>query len=318
MRVAICICTFRRCELLRDALAGLARLKFQKMTTPEIEIIVVDNDPSGSAKEICESSANPFPLRHVVEPARGIVHARNRALAEAGLVDFIAFLDDDEVPSEAWLDELLAAQVRFGADVVSGPVLPSYAIGVAAWVKRGGFFDRPERETGSSLEFCSTNNVLIRSNVFGRVPRFDDRFQLTGGEDTQFFLRVRRAGCSIVWSREAIVCETVPKERARFSWILRRGYQSGNSWALSEMSIDAGFGTRARRLLKASAHVFLGMTSALFSIFYGKAALTKALRKSCVGAGMLAGLAGRKFLAYQSPVSLGVASTPDFVERSPT
>jgi len=288
------------------------------MAAPEIEIVVVDNDPSGSAKEICERSANLFPLRYVVEPARGVVHARNRALAEAGLVDFIAFLDDDEVPDEIWLDELLAAQARFDADVVSGPVLPSYAIGVAEWVKRGGLFDRPNRETGSALEFCSTNNVLIRSGVFGRVPRFDDRFQLTGGEDTQFFLRVRRAGYSIVWSAEAIVCETVPKERARLLWILRRGYQSGNSWVLSEMSIDASPRTRALRLLKASVHVYVGMISALVSIFYGRAPLTKALRKSCLGAGMLAGLAGRKFLAYQSPVSLGVASTPEFIKRSPT
>jgi succinoglycan biosynthesis protein ExoM len=314
VRVAICIGTFRRYELLRDALAGLALLAFRKVAAPEIEIIVVDNDSSGSAREICEMAAVPYPIRHVVEPKRGIVHVRNRALTEAGAATFIAFLDDDEVPSEAWLDELLATQARSGADVVSGPVLPSYAPGVEDWVKRGGFFARPSYETGSTLEFCSTNNALICHEVLSRVPRFDDRFQLTGGEDTQFFLRVRRAGCRIVWSQEAIVHETVPKERGTFEWILRRGYQSGNSWVLSEMSLDAALRIRALRFLKGSAQLLVGLSSALVCTCFGKVAFTRSLRKACLGAGMLTGLAGRKFLAYQAPAGAGIDSAPEFIE----
>jgi glycosyltransferase involved in cell wall biosynthesis len=314
VRVAICIGTFRRRELLREALAGLARLTFRKVATPEIEIIVVDNDSSGSAKEICRTATLPYPIRYIAESKRGIVHVRNRALAEAGAANFIVFLDDDEVPSEAWLDELLATQARFGADVVSGPVLPSYAPGIAEWVKRGGFFVRPNRETGSPLEFCSTNNVLMRNEVLGRVPRFDDRFQLTGGEDTQFFLRVQRVGCKIIWSQEAIVHESVPKERATFGWILRRGYQSGNSWALSEMSLDAALRIRALRFVKGCTHLLVGLTSALVCLCFGKAAFTRALRKACLGAGMLTGLVGSKFLAYQSAAGIRIDEAPEFIE----
>ncbi len=314
VRVAICIGTFRRRELLREGLAGLARLTFRRVATPEIEIFVVDNDSSGSAKEICETATLPYPVRYIVEPKRGIVHVRNRALTEAVAANFIAFLDDDEVPSEAWLDELLAAQARFGADVVSGPVLPSYAPGIAEWVKRGGFFVRPNRETGSPLEFCSTNNVLMRNEVLGRVPRFDDRFQLTGGEDTQFFLRVQRVGFKIIWSQEAIVHESVPKERATFGWILRRGYQSGNSWVLSEMSLDAALRIRAIRFVKGCTHLLVGLTGALVCSCLGKAAFTRALRKACLGAGMLTGLVGSKFLAYQSPAGIRIDEATEFIE----
>ena len=314
VRVAICIGTFRRRELLRETLAGLARLTFRKVAAPEIEIIVVDNDSSGSAKEICEMATLPYAIRYMAEPKRGIVHVRNRALVEASAANFIAFLDDDEVPSEAWLDELLATQARFGADVVSGPVLPSYAPGIAGWVKRGGFFDRPKCETGKPLEFCSTNNALMRNEVLGRVPRFDDRFQLTGGEDTQFFLRVQHAGCKIIWSQEAIVHETVPNERATFEWILRRGYQSGNSWVLSEMSLDGGLRIRALRFLKGFTHLLVGLTGALICMCLGKAAFTRALRKACLGAGMLTGLAGSKFLAYQSAAVIGIDEAPEFIE----
>lgn len=316
VRVAICIGTFQRCEFLRDTIAGLARLTFRKMAVPEIEIVIVDNDPSESARAICEIATSPYRIRYVFEPRRGIVHVRNRALAEAGAVSFIAFLDDDEVPSETWLDELLAAQARFGADAVTGPVLPQYAPGTADWVKGGGFFARPNYETGTSLKFCSTNNVVIRTEVLARVPRFDDRFQLTGGEDTQFFLRLRRAGGKIVWSQDAIVHETVPKERATLGWILRRGYQSGNSWVLSELSLDARLRVRALRFLKGSAHLLIGLASAPVCMCFGKAAFTKASRKACMGAGMLTGLAGRKFLAYQSPAANRIDPVTEFIEGS--
>lgn len=315
-RVAVCIGTFRRRELLRNLLAGLACLTFRGVSPPEIEIIVIDNDPSASAKEICESVTLPHSIRYVVEPRRGIAYVRNRALAEAKGANFIAFIDDDEVPSEGWLDELLVASEIFAADIVSGPVLPRYAPGVAEWVKRGGFFDRPNFDTGTFLECCSTNNVLLRSEVLNVVPRFDDRFQLTGGEDTQFFSRVHRAGGKIVWCREAIAHETVPKERATLEWILRRGYQSGNSWVLSEMSVNKGLRVQMKRLLKACAHMLIGGTNALLSVCFAKIAFTKALRRMCLGAGMLSGLAGRKFLAYRSTAAAdGIDSSPEFVEH---
>src|SRR5271169_1441847 len=96
-RVAICIGTFERQELLRQLLSGISQLTFHKARTPDIEIIVVDNDPLQSAREVCAAASVPWPIKYVTEAKRGITYVRNRALAEAGSVDFIAFIDDDEV-----------------------------------------------------------------------------------------------------------------------------------------------------------------------------------------------------------------------------
>src|SRR5271169_3087612 len=98
IRVAICIATLKRQELLRVLLNGIGQLKFRKLPTPQVQIVVVDNDELASAKKVCGSVAVPWPVKYVVEPRRGITHVRNRAIAEAGSVDFIAFIDDDEVP----------------------------------------------------------------------------------------------------------------------------------------------------------------------------------------------------------------------------
>jgi succinoglycan biosynthesis protein ExoM len=309
MRIAICIGTFKRSELLRELLVGLSQLTFRKEPAPQIEIIVVDNDAHRTAEPVCASVSLPWPLKYFVEERRGITHVRNRAVAEAGAVDAIAFLDDDEVPAPDWLEELLSAQRHFRADVVAGPVLPRIAPGAPEWAKTGRLFHRPSFSTGQSLKICSTNNVLVRREVFLHVPTFDDRFNLSGGEDTHFFLRARKAGHSMVWSQEAIVVESIPAERANLAWLLRRGYQCGNTWSFCELSLDQGFCVRVVRFFKASAYVVIGFARSVLSMFRGRAALARSLQTVCIGLGMITGLAGHKFLAYQFS-NVGVAAKP--------
>jgi len=301
-RVAICIATFKRPELLRSLLNGISQLTFRKVICPDMEIIVVDNDESQGAEEVCRAVAVPWPVRYAVEPDRGITRVRNCAIAEAGSVDFIAFIDDDEVPSAKWLDELLWAQAEFNADVVSGPVQPQYAAGVAHWVKRGGFFEGRVADTGTERETCATNNVLIGAHVFRAVTGFDDAFALSGAEDTDFFLRVRKAGHKIIWSQEAVVFEAVPVERATVAWILRREYQTGNGWVFCETNVDRSLRSRMRRLFKACGHIAIGSATAIgSSLLLDKAALVRSLQRASLGTGMLTALAGHRFLAYRNP-----------------
>jgi succinoglycan biosynthesis protein ExoM len=299
LRIAISIGTFQRPQLLQRLLAALCDLRFNKIATPTIAVIVVDNDLARTAEEICEGVDLPGTIQYVCEPRRGIARVRNRAIREAGDFDFLVFIDDDEIPDSRWLDELLATQAQFSADVVSGPVLPIFNDDAPEWVKTGGFFDRPIFDTGSLIERCSTNNVLIRKSVFASVSGFDERFNLTGGEDTHFFSQVRRAGHSMVWSRDAIVRESVPPRRANLAWILRRGYQSGNSWVLCELALDNRTRVWWMRLLKSLAHIVNGTAAFLLSLLSGKAAMVRSLRRICLGVGMLAALLGRRFLPYR-------------------
>jgi succinoglycan biosynthesis protein ExoM len=154
VRVAICICTFKRPDLLRDLLGGMRCLKFRKVQEPQIQVIVVDNDECATAWEAGFSSRLPWPMRYAVEPRRGITYARNRAIAEAGEVDFIAFLDDDEVPAAEWLDELLWTYGNSGCDIVCGPALPKYAADVPQWIRNGGFFEPRSFVTGDERKQC--------------------------------------------------------------------------------------------------------------------------------------------------------------------
>jgi succinoglycan biosynthesis protein ExoM len=308
IRVAVCICTFRRQKLLRELLCGMAQLTFRKVPVPRLEIIVVDTpDDSGSAQEICETACLPWPIKYVVEPRRGLTYARNRAIAEAGSVNFLAFIDDDEVPSAQWLDEHLWAQAEFAADVVSGPALPKYASEVANWVKGGGFFDRQVRATGTPRRACPTNNVLVGTHVFKRVPKFDDTFALSGAEDIDFFLRVSKAGHRIVWSQEAVVFESVSATRGTVGWIIRREYQTGNGCIFAEAALDNRLRSWMLRFCKAWGHVVIGSVSAIGRcVLLDRAGVVRHLRRVTLGIGMLAALVGHRFLAYQYvPVDQG-------------
>ena len=305
-RVAVCVATYRRPALLAQLLDGLSALTFTKVPVPDITVVIVDNDSARSAEPVCLRNRLPWNVRYAVEPRRGIAQARNRALREAADLEFIAFIDDDEAPAPSWLDELLAAQAQFAADVVCGLVIPSYAPGVPAWIRAGRFFERPVPAAGSAPETFSTNNVLLRAAVLAYVHGFDERFSFTGGEDTQFFLRVRAAGFSIVSSGAAVVRETVPLSRANLRWMLRRAYQCGNSWVLCESSLDPRLSTRALRFFKASARIGQGSLGVLLSPLGGRVAFTRALRTVCLGAGMLTALFGQRFEPYRGAASSAV------------
>lgn len=300
MRIAICVGTYHRCELLRELLRSLARLVFWKNAKPALEVIVVDNDPSGSAREVCREFGEGIAVRYVIEPRRGIANVRNRAVSEASAFDFVAFIDDDEAASPQWLDELLATQKKFELDVVTGPIRPKFIGQIPEWAKKSECFHRPEFHTGTLLNNSPTSNVLIAAAVFKAIPRFNQQFQLTGGEDTHFFLSARRAGFLIGWSQEAVVYEAVSRKRANLRWILHRGFQGGNSWVLSESLLCTGARFRIARFCKACGHIARGLAASALSVFVSRGLAVKHLREVFLGAGMLAGLFGHKYQAYDS------------------
>ena len=74
-------------------------------------------------------------------------------------------------------------------------------------------------------------NVCVSRRCFEEMaaPHFDPAFALTGGEDREFFTRLKRAGKRFAWADEAVCHEHVPASRASLGWALSRAYRIGNS-----------------------------------------------------------------------------------------
>lgn len=302
MRVSLCVCTYRRPVGLRRLLEAVARIRTERVAA--LEIVVVDNDPDGSARVTVDGMADamPFAIRHVHEPRRGISFARNRAVAEADPAsEWIAFLDDDEEPEAGWLDALLRVQAEHAADVVAGPVPPRYESEAPRWVLRGRFHEPPRRPSGTPLPYADTGNVLVRASLFRAFPApFAPSLALAGGEDTHFFLRVARAGHRIVWADDAVAWEWVPPSRVRLPWLLRRAFRRGNTWALLERDLDPTFRVLGMRIARGAGRIVRGAVLLPVSLLRGRHAVVETLRGICFGAGSLAGVIGYRYDEYRT------------------
>jgi GT2 family glycosyltransferase len=294
--VVVAVTTFRRPEGLARLLQSLAELRFVHRPPPDVHVLVVDNDPGRTAESTCARFAGveAWSVEYQCEPRRGITAARNRALeAATRRADFTAFVDDDQRVEPSWLDHLLTVADRYRADVVFGPVLPRFDVDAPRWVHRGGVFDRPRRATGARVRLGGTGNCLLRNATLRETGiTFDDRFGLTGGEDTHFFLRLNRRGLDMRWADDAIVHEHVPAARTRVGWIWRRAFRVGCTWSLSEQEVTSSAMLPLLRVAKGVTRCVQGLAMLVVAPVRGRHAVVRAGQVICTGAGNVAGVCG--------------------------
>lgn len=303
--VSVCVCTYQRPRRLKKLLLAIDGQESRRGREEwDLEVVIVDNDPDGSARRVADrySERSRWSVKYSIEECPGIPAARNRTLQEINdETDYIAMIDDDEWPSAMWIDNLLHGLRQYDADVSHGPVIPVYGKDVPDWVIEGGFFTRRRYATGTRSITPSTGNVLFdRSFLTSLNSWFDTSLTFLGGSDTEFFLRIQERGAETVWIDSAAVFENVESSRTRARWIIQRRFRLGVNEARGGAA-EESFRRQVLRAVGGVWHLFRALIDGISSVrgvWGGKNVWVEGLADAAGRVGFVCGLFGCKYEEY--------------------
>jgi len=205
--LSVCIVTYERRDFLRRCLESL-----QRNVTADVEIVVVDASTTDSAPMV--DGIRPSAVYvHAPHLAGWMTRSRNEALRHVG-GDIISFLDDDVVVSEIWQPALLAAFEDSTVAAVAGrtrnlqPGEDSYDQPVGRLLPDGSLTEGFASLPGAVIDVDHGigANMSFRREILARLGGFRDDYPGTAmREDTDVFLRVKRAGGRAVFAPDAVV-----------------------------------------------------------------------------------------------------------------
>ena len=296
--IIVAVPTYKRPGQLAKLLAALEKLD----TDERVIVVVADNDAAEHAGyDLCRSLCTQYrwPLDPVIAEQRGIAQVRN-VLVERALsypdARFVAMIDDDEWPSPQWLTELLTVAAATKADVVEGSILFE---GRQDWAASFDGVVSMRRPTGPVAMLEGAGNILIARACLEKIgaPWFDPAFALTGGEDRDFFERVKASGGHFAWADDGLAYTEVPEQRQSLSWLFRRAYAIGNCEMYIFLKYAPAWPARAREYAKVAA-VLCGAPVLGLVLALSPQRAADAWRRFFRNAGKLAALLGLRYNAY--------------------
>jgi succinoglycan biosynthesis protein ExoM len=301
MDIAVCIATYRRTERLGALLDDLAQQKL-----PPAEIVVVDNDAAGTARDTVEQfrkRVNAYPIRYDIQPARNIALTRNRTV-ELATAEWLAFIDDDERAPNLWLSQLAEAAQQYSADGVLGPVVPQVPEIAPQWIRRGRFYDFSRLVTGEAvpLNRMRFGNILLRGERLRQEPvPFDPAYGLATGEDADLLIRLVQKGAKILWCDEAVVLEPVDSTRLSLRWLMQRALSGGQEYARKTITGrygPVGVAGRLQLIVRALAQLLIAGVLAVVALPFGRHHAAAWLIKASANLGKLSVFWGWHYQEY--------------------
>jgi glycosyltransferase involved in cell wall biosynthesis len=249
-KISVVICTYNRCNKLKDTLVSLAQLSIPNDLP--WELIVVDNNSSDETKSVVESFL-PIPrlnAKYVLERNAGLSHARNRGVAESQ-GEVISFLDDDVIVTSDWLTEIWKAFQQYGAMCVGGRVLLYGNPQMPSWWHQTfnvaiGKFDRGDtviRYKNADGELIGIGaNMSFHRAVFEKYGLFDTEMGRIGkrhttGEETDVVLRLGRNNELAIYYPRAVVYHCISNDRFSKRYLRLNAYNFGASRYVSESEV---------------------------------------------------------------------------------
>ncbi len=239
--ISVVICTYNRCDLLKQVMQTLVN---QKLSSKLYEIIVVDNNSKDNTKDIVNqiiSNNLDKSIYYVLETKQGLSHARNRGWKEAK-GEYVAYIDDDCKAPEQWLE--IAKQIidQHSPAIFGGPYYAFYSSPKPNWFKDsyGSHTLGDQAHPMGFDEFVSGGNIFFRKSLLQKIGGFDPKLGMVGnkiayGEETvlQIYVRESMPTESIYYDPDLYMYHLVRPEKMSLKWNLRKRIADGcNSYQL--------------------------------------------------------------------------------------
>lgn len=237
MKVSVVICTYT--EEMYDHFQEAVESVLNQ-TYDDVELVLVsDGDEQLYERIQADYGDHPNVVTHCNEENVGLSESRNNAL-EYVTGEVVAFLDDDAIADERWIEELVSVYERRDAIAVGGKMTPIWVAGKPRYLPEEfywlvGVTHRGFAEPGEEVRNTFGSNISFRTWVFEDLGGFESQVgrrdeKNLQAEEPEFGARMREAyGQGVVYNPSAMVGHKVFEFRTRKRWLLERAFWQGYS-----------------------------------------------------------------------------------------
>lgn len=254
MRVSVVLCTYSLDTYghFREAARSVLNQSYD-----DIELVVVVDGNDDLCQLIHQDFGDESNIQiHCNDRNRGLSYGRNKG-SEIATGDIVAFLDDDAVPAEDWIKNLVETYQTHDAVAVGGKMTPAWVAGKPSflpeefyWLIGVTYKGFPEVETEVRNTFSS--NLSVDKEVFQQLGGFRTDMgkqgdnNLQGGETELCERLYEETGERVHYTPDAKVAHKVFDYRTDPIWLAKRAFWQGYSKrAMEKTSPSSGGEERA-------------------------------------------------------------------------
>jgi glycosyltransferase involved in cell wall biosynthesis len=218
--ISVIVPTFNRGASLQRLLASLDSLELPGSV--DAEAIIVDNGSTDNTREILiqeKRKQNRFRFAVLKEETRGKSSAVNCGIRSAQ-GEILILVDDDVVLHPKWLVKHIECYRTTDFDAVQGRILPGVdPEGRPADPSRLREYNIPIVDHGDEVKEIRgllATNISFKREVFEKIGFYNPRLGVGAsgfGEDTEYSMRIRKAGFKIGYAPHAVVYHELDPRR---------------------------------------------------------------------------------------------------------
>ena len=243
MKISVVVCTYTMDRW--DVFTAAVESALAQTHEPLEVVLVIDGNREVYDHAIDEFGDRENVVIHDNEENRGISYSRTKG-AKLASGEIVAFIDDDGVAEEEWIEKHVQTYAETDAVAVAGYVAPNWKSEKPEFFPEEfywlvGCTETGFAEDGEEVRNGYGSNVSYRRDVFLDVGGYDVNTGRKGDRHIQAHeapvgIRIREEyGKGVVYVEDAVVHHTLFEYRGEFRWLVFRSFWQGFSKRVMEL-----------------------------------------------------------------------------------